>query len=108
MAIYTLETGIIRRRPIFRTGRSSHVWWGWPVRDRHGEDRAAAVRTAVGGGQEVPGAEPDPMLMMPPSLEDWLPQDHLARFVADLIDEVLDLSSIRAAYRRSVVPGPPG
>lgn len=42
--------------------------------------------------------KPDQMLLMPPSLEDWLPQDHLARFVAELVDEVLDLSSIRVAY----------
>jgi transposase len=35
---------------------------------------------------------------MPPSLDDWLPQGHLARFVAELVDEVLDLSAIYASY----------
>ncbi|GAH12793.1 unnamed protein product [marine sediment metagenome] len=29
---------------------------------------------------------------------DWLPEEHLARFVADLVDEHLDLSRIHAAY----------
>ena len=29
---------------------------------------------------------------MPPSLHDWLPENHLARFVADLV-ETLDLSA---------------
>ncbi len=34
--------------------------------------------------------------LLPPSLEDWLPQDHLARFVVDVVDR-LDLA---AFYRR--------
>ena len=34
--------------------------------------------------------------MLPPSLDDWLPEDHLARFVAELVDGVLDLSAIYA------------
>ena len=35
--------------------------------------------------------------LMPPSLQDWLPEGHLARFVADLV-ETLDLSAIYARY----------
>ncbi|MFF1420606.1 hypothetical protein [Streptomyces sp. NPDC058280] len=34
--------------------------------------------------------DPHQVLLLPPSLDDWLPEDHLARFVADLVDEVLD------------------
>ena len=34
---------------------------------------------------------------MPPSLEDWLPEGHLARFVAEVV-ETLDLSAIYAVY----------
>ena len=41
---------------------------------------------------------PDQGLLLPPSLDDWLPEGHLARFVAELVDEHLDLSRIRAAY----------
>jgi hypothetical protein len=26
---------------------------------------------------------------MPPSLDEWLPEEHLARFVAELLDQVL-------------------
>ncbi len=37
--------------------------------------------------------DPHQLLLLPPSLDDWLPQDHLARFVADLGDEVLDLTA---------------
>ena len=35
----------------------------------------------------------DQPFLMPPSLQDWLPQDHLARFVAEVAAE-LDLSQI--------------
>lgn len=41
---------------------------------------------------------PDQMLLLPPSLDEWLPEDHLARFVAELVDEVLDLGPILASY----------
>ena len=42
--------------------------------------------------------EPDQVLLLPPSLDEWLPADHLARFVAELVDGVLDLSGIYGAY----------
>jgi len=41
--------------------------------------------------------EPDQMLLLPPSLSDWVPEDHLARFVGDLVD-TLDLSAIEDTY----------
>lgn len=41
---------------------------------------------------------PDQGLLLPPSLDDWLPDEHLARFIADLVDEHLDLSRIHAGY----------
>lgn len=37
-------------------------------------------------------------LLFPPSLQDWVPEDHLARFVSDLV-ESLDLSRIIDAYK---------
>jgi transposase len=42
--------------------------------------------------------DPGQGLLLPPSLDDWLPAEHLARFIAELVDERLDLSRIRAAY----------
>jgi len=35
--------------------------------------------------------------LLPPSIEDWLPEDHLARFVVE-ITEQLDLSSLKESY----------
>lgn len=37
--------------------------------------------------------DPEQQLLLPPSLNDWLPEEHLARFVDDLVGE-LDLSAI--------------
>ena len=42
--------------------------------------------------------DPEQGLLLPPSLDDWLPPEHLARFVAELVDEHLDLSRIHAVY----------
>jgi transposase len=38
-------------------------------------------------------------LMMPPSLHDWLPENHLARFVADLVPS-LDLKAFYESYEQ--------
>ena len=38
--------------------------------------------------------------LLAPSLQDWLPENHLARFVADVCNE-LDVSAIYAEYERS-------
>src|SRR5687768_12394080 len=40
---------------------------------------------------------PEQDLLLPPSLRDWLPENHLAFFVSDLIDQ-LDLSAIVSVY----------
>jgi transposase len=40
---------------------------------------------------------PEQDLLLPPSLQEWLPEDHLAYFVSDVVDQ-LDLSAITAVY----------
>jgi len=37
------------------------------------------------------------LFLMPPSVDDWVPENHLARFVVDIVSR-LDLSPIRNAY----------
>jgi transposase len=39
--------------------------------------------------------------LLPPSVDEWLPEKHLARFVVEVIDG-LDLSVMRGSYRNSV------
>jgi hypothetical protein len=50
--------------------------------------------------------EPDDLWLLPPSPRDWLPEDHRAYFVADLV-EALNLDPILATYggvRRGTAP----
>ena len=49
---------------------------------------------------------PEQDLLLPPSLREWLPEDHLAYFVSDLIDQ-LDLSAITAVYEAEERGYPP-
>lgn len=36
--------------------------------------------------------------LLPPSLDDWLPGGHTARFVSEVVDDMLDLSAVYASY----------
>ena len=36
--------------------------------------------------------------LLPPSVDEWLPAEHLARFVVDIVEQ-LDLSSLARQYR---------
>src|SRR6202011_3112846 len=38
-------------------------------------------------------------LLLPPSLREWLPENHLAYFVSDVVDQ-LDLSAMHAVYEK--------
>jgi transposase len=49
---------------------------------------------------------PEQDLLLPPSLRDWLPENHLAHFVSDLIDH-LDLCAITAVYEEEDRGYPP-
>jgi transposase len=49
---------------------------------------------------------PDEELLLPPSLRDWLPENHLAYFVSDVADN-LDLSGMDAVYGNEKRGQPP-
>jgi transposase len=49
---------------------------------------------------------PEQDFLLPPSLREWLAEDHLAYFVSDLIDE-LDLGAIESHYEREERGYPP-
>ena len=36
------------------------------------------------------------MFLLPPSLDEWLPEDHSARFISEVVEELLDLDGIYA------------
>ncbi len=41
----------------------------------------------------------DEAQLLPPSVQDYVPKDHLSRFIVSLVRESLDLSAISASYR---------
>jgi hypothetical protein len=49
---------------------------------------------------------PELDLLLPPSLRDWLPENHLAYFVGDVVDQ-LDLAAIYAVYEQELRGQPP-
>jgi len=49
---------------------------------------------------------PEQNLLLPPSLGEWLPENHLAYFVSDVVDQ-LDLSAIESIYEEEERGQPP-
>lgn len=43
--------------------------------------------------------DPHQALLLPPSLDDWRPEDHLARFVTDLVPDFRSISRFRRRHR---------
>jgi transposase len=50
--------------------------------------------------------DPDQLFLLPPSLKEWLPENHLAYFVSDVVDE-LDLGEIEQTYSTRLQGQPP-
>ena len=50
---------------------------------------------------------PDQLLLLPPALQDWLPEGHLALFISDVVDQALDLTPILATYETGDGRGQP-
>ena len=50
--------------------------------------------------------EPDQQLLLPAALQEWLPDDHPAYFISDVVDQ-LDMSEVTARYERERRGGPP-
>lgn len=50
-----------------------------------------AMDANAGRRKRFKAFEPDAVMLVPPSLDEWLPANHLARFIAELVDQELDL-----------------
>ena len=50
--------------------------------------------------------DPHQSFLLPPSLDDWLPELHVARFIAEVVDDMLDLTEIYDSYE-SAAGAPP-
>src|SRR4051794_32218446 len=60
---------------------------------------SAASHRSVGAEKTFRAYDPEQVLLMAPSLRDWVPEGDLAHFVADLVDSgALELSAVYASY----------
>ena len=58
----------------------------------------STAKVPIGSAKSFRKYVPHQMLLLPPSLDDWLPNDHTARFIAEVVDELLDLSGLYCSY----------
>lgn len=61
-------------------------------------DRARSATVPAGRERTFRPYDPTRQFLLPPSIDDWLPEDHAARFIAEAVDELLDLGAIYASY----------
>jgi transposase len=59
------------------------------------------VEAGAGVNKRFKSFEPDAVMLVPPSLDEWLPGNHLARFIADLVAEELDLARFYGSYAKT-------
>jgi hypothetical protein len=74
---------------------------------------AVGKRVASGAVRTMPGMAPnfiecdgEQAFLMPPSLRDWVPEDHLVWTILGAVEE-MDLSAFYADYRAEGMAGPP-
>ena len=63
-----------------------------------GEDEPPVAKAPAGRSKTFRHYDPTQSLLLPPSLDDWLPEDHTARFIGEVVDNQLDLSAIYGSY----------
>ena len=66
-----------------------------------GVDPPERVTRPAGASRTFRDYDQHQSFLLPPSLDDWLPKDHTARFISEAVDEMLDLASVYASYERS-------
>lgn len=69
-------------------------------------EEAPRPSVAAGEAKTFRRYDQNQCFLLPPSLDEWLPEDHEARFVSEVVDKLLDLSPIYASYT-SAAGAPP-
>jgi len=59
------------------------------------------VEVGAGINKRFRPFEPDAVMLVPPSLDEWLPQNHLARFIAEIVETQLDLTRFYSSYKKT-------
>jgi len=62
------------------------------------EPETVTLTASVGRGKTFRSYDQHQSFLLPPSLDDWLPDGHTARFVSEVVDDMLDLLAIYASY----------
>jgi len=63
-------------------------------------DDGFSVEVGAGIHKRFRAFEPDAVMLVPPSLDEWLPQNHLSRFIAEIVETNLDLTRFYSSYRK--------
>jgi transposase len=63
-----------------------------------GVERMVPVRAPAGVAKTFRSYDQGQVLLLPPSLDDWLPEGHTARFVSEVVDDMLDLDAVYSSY----------
>lgn len=58
----------------------------------------ARAVTPAGAAKRFRHYDQSQSLLLPPSLDDWLPEDHEARFISEVVENMLDLSCVYDSY----------
>ncbi|MFT6763612.1 MAG: hypothetical protein ACI83Y_001693 [Candidatus Azotimanducaceae bacterium] len=64
-------------------------------------EQVAPLRALGGTAKTFRSYHQHRSFLLPPSLNDWLPDGHTARFVSEVVDDMLDLTAIYASYRNA-------
>lgn len=63
-----------------------------------GEARAPASAAPAGAAKTFRGYDQGQSFLLPPSLDDWLDEDDEARFISEVVEDILDLAPVYASY----------
>ena len=72
--------------------------WLFDTTNKDLETPPVKVKVPAGVTKTFRSYDQDQMFLLPPSLDEWLPDDHSVRFISEVVEELLDLDGIYASY----------
>jgi len=61
-------------------------------------ERDTPLRAPAGAAKTFRSYAQHQSFLLPPSLDDWLPAEHTARFVSEVVDNMSDVTTVHASY----------
>ena len=62
------------------------------------EKLSAKSKAPIGAAKTFRPYDTTQMFLLPPSIDDWLPEDHAARFISEVVEDLLNLDGIYSSY----------